>query len=135
MYKTLNQTPLHFLEQVLLINSYLRHILVYSSPLEIYLFGSASVLKMKNTSDLDFALICKNSNELKKFNKSLRKNVPNITWPVDYFFWEYNDFYSKANSSGLIHTILSKGCLIFQEGKTCHQNLTKRNFPLLMPIP
>ena len=91
--------------------------IIETAPVQkIYLFGSSLDGTMNETSDFDFVIIFKNTDELKKYKKIiLRKNLfPDI--PADLLFFDNHQFFKKAEIGGICWEIINKGKIIYDQG-------------------
>lgn len=107
------KTPLSTKDQERLINIYKDHILIHTNPVKIILFGSAAKGEMNTGSDLDFAIICDNEDQVRSYHKSLRMYRPPVVWPVDYLIFDKNFYSAKINHSAIISIIESEGVTLY----------------------
>jgi predicted nucleotidyltransferase len=90
-------------------------ILANSSPLYVYLFGSARSKTMTVASDVDLLLVFEDGLNLKDVSLSLSKNRPADDWPHDILFYSLSEFQQKKIRAGSIcHEAETFGEIIFK---------------------
>ncbi len=89
--------------------------LTYSSPLYIYLFGSAAKGHFSYSSDLDFALIFKTKDEALVAKKKILGLLILANCPVDVLFFDLDTFEQRKNYGGVCFEIFHSGKIIYQE--------------------
>jgi predicted nucleotidyltransferase len=89
----------------------------FSSPTEIYLFGSASTKTMTEASDIDLILVYQLDEDVEHARLSLVKNRPSDDWPHDLIFTTSENFRVKSLKMGSIyHEACAFGTKIYSKG-------------------
>lgn len=86
-----------------------------TSPLQIVLFGSHAHGKPTSNSDIDLAIIIKNSN--KNFHDrviDLRKNIRSTT-PIDFFIFTKKETESLKKTNPFVEEIFTKGKTVYAQ--------------------
>jgi predicted nucleotidyltransferase len=110
-------------EMVNIVQRKVNWILSNSSPLCIYLFGSAHTKTMTAASDVDLLLVFEDGLNLKDISLFLSKNRPVDDWPHDILFFSLSEFQKKKLRAGSIcHEAETFGEIIFKREQ---KNVTK----------
>jgi predicted nucleotidyltransferase len=87
-------------------------ILSHIQPERIIFFGSSARNKMTTNSDLDVAIIFKESLALAKGKSDLLSHP--FRWPVDYLFFTVEELKLKSETGGITEIIASEGEVVYE---------------------
>jgi predicted nucleotidyltransferase len=90
-------------------------ILSISSPTKIYIFGSYAQGKIRETSDVDIAILFDDSDYLKKNKKLILNSKLFLDYSTDLLFYTTSEFEKKSALGGVCAEIANKGIVIYDQ--------------------
>lgn len=108
-----NLEPIEQEELESLVNTFLSVIVEQTSPLKVYLFGSAVTGCFDSASDLDFLVVYEDKDKAKLASKQLYRTRPIPSQPTDYICVDRKSFDNKSTIGGVCYVAANEGKLLF----------------------
>lgn len=96
------------------VNSFVKHITSITSPIAIYLIGSAARDEFTEYSDLDFVIIVNDEEQKRSLLKEIHMNRPYKEIPTDFIILLKQSFDKNKTQGGIAFETIHHGKLLFE---------------------